>query len=454
MESVYQLYFDVQLWHDFYLPEDGMPGDPAPAEYDIRDLIEIVPTSECMELMDRCRLLFRKTPLGFQVIAEVIERENDIRQTFRPFADNMKLGFTFFLKDPFLLNYTNLPFDPEAQSVYYLSNLADNPLVLTEDNETRTLLFLSRPLPDYDSIPLGDYQIGDFVKGNNDPAEPDPIVYEVADLPIIMAPKPADEDPNEEEEQEVGEWLQGKNTQYLSKQDSLSLLNRYYTIELPNDATTAGQEKFFQVVDIYGETALLGNQNIAGEEIPVERLVFPEDAAVNARHTLNFQQLSSGRYELHFDGNKLFDFYYSSSGSGEGNPFAALELFFIHPDSGSSVSVSDDYRFIEIVDDPAVPALKISAATNKTYHIHFKNRATFWEYRLANDKEKLVYDPGFPKPLTNRYPEKAFLAPDDNEDIPGKILPFPSVKAIQRKEEQDTTDPNLTKVKMISTIYL
>jgi hypothetical protein len=112
--------FDVDIFHEYY--KDGISRD-----------FEIAPTDECKNLLRDYRLLFRNTIRGFGVSCEADVNENSII----PIDSQIKLSFVLVCKNPFLLNYSNLPFDKIKNIVYYFSNhdLSPGKTTLHKNNE-------------------------------------------------------------------------------------------------------------------------------------------------------------------------------------------------------------------------------------------------------------------------------------------------------------------------------
>lgn len=105
MDINFNTLFDVDIFHEYY--KNGISKD-----------FVIAPSEECKELLSDYRLIFHTTSSGFNVSFSVDENDNPVI----PIDYQIKLVFHITAKNPYLLNYTNLPIDKIKNTVYYFTN--------------------------------------------------------------------------------------------------------------------------------------------------------------------------------------------------------------------------------------------------------------------------------------------------------------------------------------------
>jgi hypothetical protein len=113
METVFQRLFSVDIRHRYY--RDGVSRD-----------FEIEPTSLTRRLMGNYGLLFRKTAAGFSLLYEADPTDSTHQKLRKSLEENLRFSFLLQGRDHRLLNYSDLPLDLPAGSVYSLNNLKDN----------------------------------------------------------------------------------------------------------------------------------------------------------------------------------------------------------------------------------------------------------------------------------------------------------------------------------------
>lgn len=119
--------------------------------------IRIVPTEECVGVMNRLDIIFRNTDTngGCIVLARVLGKNGAGNDLMRfPAKNEDKLTFLLVLKNPELLNFSDLSTKPVSNKIYYLSNNIDDAAA------TRKNLHLSTDAP-------GVNENKDFVKKTN-----------------------------------------------------------------------------------------------------------------------------------------------------------------------------------------------------------------------------------------------------------------------------------------------
>ncbi len=105
MDINFNTLIDVDIFHEYY--KDGISKD-----------FEITPSVECKELLKDYRFLFRSTPTGFNVSYSADSEDNPVI----PIDYKIKLVFYLTSRNPYLLNYSNLPIDRIKNTIYYFTN--------------------------------------------------------------------------------------------------------------------------------------------------------------------------------------------------------------------------------------------------------------------------------------------------------------------------------------------
>jgi len=94
------------------------------ANYDIREIIEITPTPDCLDLMRSRYCLYKYTPSGILVgiKAEPDEINADLYNPFASLENDLIFRFIIRLKDMSFLNFTALPLPGNSGSMYVFKN--------------------------------------------------------------------------------------------------------------------------------------------------------------------------------------------------------------------------------------------------------------------------------------------------------------------------------------------
>ncbi len=128
METQYVALFEVEIFHNYY--QSKLCAE-----------LSVEPTPSCNKQMINYGLLFRKTSHGFAVNYNKSSLEKDKDGKFAPLipvTDNIQLSFVLRSKNPFLVNYSDLPLDKKRNQIYCLNNLNEN-----INGETKQLLITS-----------------------------------------------------------------------------------------------------------------------------------------------------------------------------------------------------------------------------------------------------------------------------------------------------------------------
>lgn len=130
MKIQFDKLFEVEIYHNYY--SSGISQD---------FLIE--PTIACQNQLKDYGLIFRQTGKGFAVFYEVAENGGGIHHPLKPIVEDAKFSFLLTSRNPYVINYTNLPLATQSNQMYYLHNLnnnqQNNQLLLTSDATTEFL---------------------------------------------------------------------------------------------------------------------------------------------------------------------------------------------------------------------------------------------------------------------------------------------------------------------------
>ena len=325
MKILYKQILALEFWHDYYLGQPTPPQLPQ-IGYNVSDVLALVPTPECLQVLQNLRWVFRLHPHGANLFARVDETATGDFQTTIPVERPDKLAFWLVVRDRNFANFTNLPLIPSGNQIYYFSNLSDN---------QGHALFLTKALPNYTANT--EYDLGQLVNYNNSTLEA--LRYQ-ASAPVIP---------------EKSDWETLPNSQYVSVLDRLPIqgFSRTHTIASANP----GDNFRFTLVNVNGvETFALDftvpDRHIRGEAIDVN---------------LNFSGQTPGLYQLFLDGKEVDKFVFLES-IAKSNAFALVEIVLNHD------LVPTNFRLLE-------NSFGETLIRPQTYVIRFKNRATRWRYK-------------------------------------------------------------------------
>ena len=325
MKILYKKILDLELWHDYYLGQPEPPELPQTG-YDTSSLLMLVPTPECLHLLQNLRWVFRLQPHGGNLFAQVDETETEDFQPFIPVGQPLRLTFSLVVRDRYFANFTNLPLTTASNKIYYFSNLSEN-----QGHD----LFLTKALPTYDADTK--YNLGDLV------------VHEGNILEALRYQNTASS-PSQE-----SDWETLPGSQYASVLDQLPLqgLSRTQTITGANP----GDIFRFALVDVNQQEAFafeftVPDNHPLGEEIAI---------------SLNFSGLAPGRYQLDLNSTQIDEFVLLDP-MANSNAFALVEIVL------NQSLVPAEFSLLEA-------SLGETLIRPKTYVIRFKNRATRWRYK-------------------------------------------------------------------------
>lgn len=399
VKILYKKILNLELWHDYYL---GQPAPPEvlPVRYDISDMLTLVPTSDCLRVLQNLRWVFRPQLQGGAVFANV--DEGGVLNTFQtriPINRPYRLTFWLVVRDRYFTNFTNLPLTTSQNQIYYFSNLSNN---------QGHALFLTQPLADYGEGQT--YSLGQLV------------TYQGQTLEAMRYPISADATPNT-----TDEWAILPGSQYAGAQDRLP---RQHIVRQEVMASANP-----------GDTFRLTLVDMNAQESFVAEAIAPDNHPSGQPFTVNldFTGQVPGRYQLLLNDVVLDEFVLGDAIASQG-AFALVEIFLnqdLVPPAFSLLQPSDGQTLIQ----------------PKTYVIRFKNRATHWRYRYeqphhATDQDPppddfFVINPAFKvidettyvtkQPIgLRRQPEQLLNDNQKSLPIPGVTLIKPEVDATQQ----------------------
>jgi len=387
IQIIYKKILDLELWHDYYL---GQPDPPElPTSYNVSDLLTIIPTADCLQILKNLRWVFRSQGRGATVFANVNEVTPGNFQTQVPIDQPYRLTFWLVVRDRYFANFTNLPLSPTPKQIYYFSNLSNN---------QGHALFLTQSLAAYKA--KTEYHLGQLVTRSDK-------TLEALNYKASASSTPSAKD---------WETLE-VSSQYVSDLDRLTCQSPSRTQIIPS--LNPGDAFRLTLVDI-NEQETFAFEDAAPNQHPPGTSI-----SVN----LNFSGQSPGRYRLLLNGTQVDEFVLTDS-------LAARQALGL----------------VEIVLNPSLvsPAFALletragqTLIRPKTYVIRFKNRATRWRYRYEKPHDfdasvlpdfDLLDDKAYvtKRPLGLRRQPATLLK--DGKD---RLLPTPSVMLIKPEIDAD-----------------
>ncbi len=350
----YRHFFSTRIFHEYYLPRESALYNGLTEEqrntifhrqekyYDISSDFDIVPTRECAELLKNFKLIFKQDNYGFFVACKVRKLDDEHFQPYIPFDESISLCFAIYLKDQYLVNFSNLRQEKDIKKkdrfVYYFSNRANNPV-------SPDTLYLSNPVSEFNEEQ--DYEAGEVYVDNTDPDNPEmyeaikdngPGAYESADWIRIFA------DPN-------------PLPRFITSDDRIVLRPRIFNFDVKN----AFLEKLTIIIkDCFGKQVKenLFETTQSGE--PLTQCEVELRDLASAYYTL--QVMDSDDHPV--EGLTLT--FYLSDELYIQKPFALVECFHI-PDGSLN-----EYKLLDEIND--------NHLLSPTYTVHWKNRSTYWRY--------------------------------------------------------------------------
>ncbi|WP_144416024.1 hypothetical protein [Calothrix sp. 336/3] len=398
MKILYKQILNLELWHDYYL---GQSDPPALAtDYAISEILTLVPTAHCQQVLKNLRCIFRPQPWGATISACVEEvnlgdrgaspkeNRNGNFQTQIPVDSPQRLTFWLIVRDRYFSNYTNLSLTAPRQQIYYFSNLSNN---------QSHALFLTQPLPVY--APNTSYPLGQLVTHDGKTLEALRNYTSVSDVP------------------DTSDWDTFPSSQYVSDLDRLPHQVLFKTHVIPR--ADPGEIFRFTLTDASEQQTFALKVTAPDNHTPGEAI------AVN----LNFSGQVPGCYQLRLN-NTPVDKFILYDPMTSSNAFALVEIVLnqnLVPPAFSPLQSQGGKTLIQ----------------PKTYVIRFKNRATHWRYRYEKphgfSQDKLPdFELQDDKTYFTKRPQGLLRRPKGLlKDGKDQLLPAPGVMLIKPERQID-----------------
>jgi len=124
MNITYKKIADVEVWHDYYMAKDINDEDYLLDNYSILKDLDFIPTRKCAQVLRNKKIIFKKSPKGFQLFAQAIPSvvSSTEYQTFIFIEPTVKLDFLLVVKNPFFFNFTNINLNDKGK-LFHFSNV-------------------------------------------------------------------------------------------------------------------------------------------------------------------------------------------------------------------------------------------------------------------------------------------------------------------------------------------
>lgn len=385
---IYKSLFEVKVRHHYFLNKgeqvwDSMSvddKDSMEAKFDVREILDITPTTDCNKALNAHSCVFRKTSTGIIVGIRAIT-ENVNTGKFKPYVslnDNDTFRFVVKLKDYNFLSYTALSLQSSRGKLIVLNNSLSN---------------ASNHFPSLSAIPP--------VFENGKTYLPGDMLSDSAtnQTKLFTALVKTSENPTGSDD-----WLtENANAQlsYVNINDSYPVANGFFTYVMKEkDSYPVAKFK-----DASGFTINPKMEVLQGDfyTLQVDMLKYPE-----------------GFYSIHIDSDNPayhddVTFYLLQNSDA---PFAIIEI--------KVKSKQTDYNLTNQEE-----------LLSPVFEIRFRNRRTHWRYSGKTFETPYVTDNSFP--LT-RYGNIEILKPPEGEESEAIILPNPSVGIIKAEALTNTDE--------------
>ncbi len=338
MNLAYKKIAEIQLWHDYYLAKDASDTEYWLDSYNILNDIDFIPTPACKEALKNHKIVFKKTPTGFQLFARVVPSDFDasLSKSFIFLDDQVKFDFFIEVKNSYFFNYTNIRFT-DQNKIFYFSNKGKAALPSGDH-------FLTVPHPNVASFSVG-VQLGDIVENGGK-------LHELNKNISIVTPF------NSTDAFEISD----DQRRYVTTQDALQWQGTRYEFKDPNNANP-GEVIQFSLVDMDGNKVDLGKIPSTNQKQSHYRT--PLDASKALSHTIDLSNVKQGKYTMSINriAGVISEDFYLLAKNERPNAFGLIELIPTDAPSGF-INNQNNESLIE----------------PKTYQIRFKNRTTAWQY--------------------------------------------------------------------------
>ncbi|MEM8906789.1 MAG: hypothetical protein AAGD05_02990 [Bacteroidota bacterium] len=390
MEILYKKIAEVEVRHDYYLLWRG--ENPVtffwPDNYSILNDLDFIPSQRCVQTLRDHRIIFRKIPTGFVLLARVLPAQTAQGQfrTLSFIETDLKLDFYIKINNRFFHNFTNLPFVNNQPQLYYFNNQPSG-------NSLPQHLSIAHPILNGGEVNLN---LGDIVEHNNE-------LYELSKN-ITIAPGFV---PNNEVK------IGPNTTRYVGRKDQWNWQYPNYQYVDSNNANP-GELVQFTLKDLNGTAVHPGNTPGTGQS--QLQYFAPRKGHQPLSHRIDLSGLQAGPYTMtiqRISGNQTEQFYLLDP-LVQPQVFGVIELF----------ASANGVEFITY--DHAKTESIIQA---QTYELRFKNRSTRWQYfdkagapLITPGQEQLI-------PLTQK--QRAF-------ELNSNVLPDPDPAMIYPTLNQTT----------------
>ena len=378
---IYKTLFEIKILHHYFLDNGENRYDLLSTEeknkieeyYDIRKILEIIPTSDCTQILQSHRCIFKATADGFSIGVKASQDaiQPDLFNPFIPISQNTVFRFLVRMKDPGFLNYTALPLNAGDGRIFIFKNYSFN--------TPAKFPSLSAIPPLY--VPATTYYPGDMLADH--PVNPAKLFTALVRTTHLTST--------------ASDWLteEGDATtplSYANINDSQMVVNGIlsYTMKI-QDARPA---------------ALL--KNSAGNEVSPKTEIIPGD---HYSLQADLRSYPDGFYTLHVESPDAaysddLTFYLVQNSE---TPFGLIE-----------VKAKSDLAGYDLLDE--------GHFLSPVYELRFRNRRTHWRY--TGKYFETPYIVPDPLPLTfNGHIE--IIKPAEPEDTKTIMLPNPSDPVIR-----------------------
>ncbi len=388
LSIIYKSLFEVKIRHHYFLNKgeqgwDSMSQDDKDsqeAKFDVREILDFIPTSDCIKALNAHNCIFKKTSsgiiIGIKATADTVNAGKF--KSFVPLDDNQSFRFLVKLKDYNFLNYSALSLQSSRDKLFVLNNSLTNASNIFPALSTIPPVFVNGTT----------YMPGDMLSDNA-----------ANQTKLFTALVKTTENP-------VGsdDWLTEAAApttplSYVNVNDSYPVANGFLTYTM----TEKDSYPIATIKDARGFTITPKMEVLQGDfmSLQVDLLKYPE-----------------GIYTIHIDSDNPayhddVTFYLLQSSD---TPFALIEIKVKSKQTAFNLTSQEDLL-------------------SPVFEIRFRNRRTHWRY--LGKIFHTPYVPDNPLPLT-RYGNIEIMKPPEPEDTKTIMLPNPSVSLI--KAEALTND--------------
>lgn len=387
---LYKSLFEVKIRHHFFLDKGDQEWnsmtqeekDQQEEKFDVRDILDILPTADCKKMLSAHSCVFKKTSTGILVGIKSVPDESDAGE-YKPFVslkDDETFRFTVKVKDYNFLNYTALPLQSARDKLYVLTN--------SVVNDSNIFPSLSKIPPVFESGKT--YLPGDML---SDDATNQTKLYTAL---VKTTADPAGS----------SDWLtenQGGNTQlsYINHNDGYPFANGFFTYTM--------EEK---------------------DSIPVAQIKDPEGYTIHPKMEI----LQGDFYQLEVDMSPYKEGFYTIQINSESTAYQDSLTFYLLQSSDTpfaliEIKVKSRQTDFDLLDNEDL--------RSPVFELRLRNRRTFWRYLSKKFSAPFISDD--PLPLT-RYGNIEISKPPEPDETEPLVLPNPSFGTIKAEALNSTSE--------------